>query len=99
MELITGPLAIGDPGFRDILGDRLSEADREAGAVAPPFSLKSDGCCRIRRKPERPRPCSPACSGIIGDLSKVSDIETSRVNPHADLSLEIGVYDENILNV
>jgi len=55
-------------GPRETPGEKLKEADLEAGAVVPPFSLNVEGCCRIRRKPDRPSPCSPACSGIIGDL-------------------------------
>jgi hypothetical protein len=51
---------------------RFMELDLEGGAVLIP--LPGDGprlraCgCRMRRSPERPSPCSPGCSGIIGDL-------------------------------
>jgi hypothetical protein len=55
-------------GRREMSGDRLNDADREGGAVVGPLSLGVKGCCLIRRKPDKPKPCSPACSGIIGDL-------------------------------
>jgi hypothetical protein len=52
---------------------RFIELDREGGAVVLP-PLPGDGprlrvgACRIRRRPDSPSPCSPGCSGIIGDL-------------------------------
>jgi hypothetical protein len=54
------------------VGDRLNEVERLPGAVWPPFSLNGVGCCRIRRRPESPNPCSPECSGIIGDFDNLS---------------------------
>jgi len=38
-----------------------------------------DGCWRIRRKPEIPRPCS--CSGITGDIAIVSPRSCSMLDP------------------
>jgi hypothetical protein len=70
MVLIFGDTAPVVPGIcadgrRDMVGDKLKEADRERGALGGALSL---GCCLIRRRPDKPKPCSPACSGIIGDL-------------------------------
>lgn len=53
---------------------RFMELDLEGGAVVLP--LPGDGprlrvgACRMRRSPDRPSPCSPGCSGIIGDLCR-----------------------------
>ena len=55
------------------VGERLNDVERLAGAVCPPFSLKGVGCCRIRRRPDSPNPCSPECSGIIGDFDSLSN--------------------------
>lgn len=43
--------------------DRLIEAEREVAELV----LGRSGCCRMRRRPEAPRPCS--CSGTMGDLA------------------------------
>ena len=50
IELDRGPM----DGFR--------EDASEGGSVG----TRAEGCCRIRRKPEAPRPCS--CSVMTGDL-------------------------------
>lgn len=66
-----------------------SEAEREFGPVEEPSSaFRAElGCWRIRRSPESPKPCSPACSGIIGDLemSHVSHLSRDcRSKSHLD---------------
>lgn len=46
--------------------DGLREEDPEEGNVG----ARGGGCCRIRRRPEAPSPCS--CSVMTGDLDMVS---------------------------
>jgi hypothetical protein len=57
-------------GSRDMMGDAADrETALEEGDIIKLSPSRNDGCCRIRRRPERPEPCSPPCSGIIGDLA------------------------------
>jgi hypothetical protein len=78
-------LSAGDAGPDGAFNDtdrskgmsRFIELDREGGAVVlPPLPgdgpRLSVGACRMRRSPDRPSPCSPGCSGIIGDLCNIS---------------------------
>jgi hypothetical protein len=67
----TPTMGIVADGRLETSGDKVKEADLEAGAVVILWSRGVDGCCLIRRSPERPSPCSPPCSGIMGDLLKV----------------------------
>jgi hypothetical protein len=56
-------------GATDPARDELVEGGR--------VGVRGGGCCRIRRRPDVPRPCS--CSVITGDLTKcaVSDFPLS----------------------
>lgn len=51
-------------GAIDVARDELAEAGRVGARVG--------GCCRIRRRPDAPRPCS--CSVITGDLTDVLSV-------------------------
>jgi hypothetical protein len=58
-----GKLSVMEPDRGPTEGFREDEVeDGRVGARA--------GCCRIRRNPDAPSPCS--CSAIIGDLGKSS---------------------------
>lgn len=56
---------------------REDSVDSEVGRVGA-----RRGCCRIRRKPEAPRPCS--CSVIIGDLEE-SLSQSTRLDISTDI--------------
>lgn len=72
-----GPKGIAMDGVREFENMRVIELDRgpidalrledsEEGIVG----ARSGGCCRMRLRPEAPRPCS--CSVMTGDLDIVS---------------------------
>jgi hypothetical protein len=62
--------------FRELGSVRLIELERGATDVARDelaeggrVGARGGGCCRIRRRPDAPRPCS--CSVITGDLTDI----------------------------
>lgn len=57
---------------RDIELDRgPTEGFREEASEGGKVGARVKGCCRIRRRPDAPRPCS--CSVMTGDLIEMWD--------------------------
>ena len=73
-DVVPGVKVAVIDGRREEGRERFKEEDR--GGSCRPWTpwLEGflDGCCRMRRKPDAPRPCS--CSGMIGDLHRTVDI-------------------------
>lgn len=81
----TGPEGALDDAIWSWGISRFIELDLEGGAVLLPLPgdgprLRFEGNWRIRRRPDSPRPCSPVCSGIMGDLRvKLSQLVSTMV--------------------
>lgn len=59
-----GVLARPD-GMTIVIGGDLDGEAKDSSGDEGCVGFRQGGCCRIRRRPETPRPCS--CSGITGD--------------------------------
>ena len=71
----------------------MNEDEGDGGSVG----VRDGGCCRIRRKPDSPRPCS--CSGMTGDLaigSYSTEAPASKENRILAFSLDLAESDNRL---
>ena len=70
-----------EEGRLRVIEDDLDGKENDDSGEDGNVGIRGGGCCRIRRRPDTPSPCS--CSGTIGDLAIASyslDVPASNEN-------------------
>ena len=61
---------VREEGRLRVIEDDLEGIENDDSGEDGNVGVRAGGCCRIRRRPDTPKPCS--CSGMIGDLAIAS---------------------------